>query len=153
MVIGVVFKMRGKKEEEMPRGMGGAPAPEEELPPEIPPASEEVPVPVEGGEGANEEGVEGYYEGEAGMETEVELEGSEVSDQYGTAEESGEGETGVDEVGSELGIEKGATDTEMGADTGDQTTEALQYTCPNCNTPVTPDMAQCPGCQTPLSFE
>jgi hypothetical protein len=41
-----------------------------------------------------------------------------------------------------------ATETES----PEQEPAAQQFSCPICNTAVSPDMTNCPGCQTPLSF-
>jgi hypothetical protein len=172
IILLVVFlRMRGKKEpEELPRGMGGAPPPEEPMPEEITDT------------GYEEEGV--YEEEEILEEPLGEEDTGEIYDETGeeigldeqTAETTEEG--GVvqpeetTEIETDTGVEEGTGELEQGPemmeDTGETETagesetiestegtvnEPVQFTCPNCNTLVTPDMPACPGCKTPLTFD
>jgi hypothetical protein len=159
VVLAVVFVMRKRKasKEEMPRGMGVAPPPDEAE--AIPP----VPETMEGEGEAEPEPILGEepYAGIPEGEGEVGLEESYEAPEEGEDEVAGEmeGEIGEQQPPEQeqLEIEEETAPAEPeGAQEQEQEQvqeQELQYTCPNCNTPVTPDLAACPGCQTPLTFE
>jgi hypothetical protein len=164
-IFAIVAKRKKSQPEDMPRGMGGAPPPEEDVAPPVSSAEEPEQMYDENQQFAEEgysedTGVEeGYEQVPPTMEGEgVARETEEPEMTIGTEAEDSGMET------SDVPVEEPAADMDMevpeepaaGEETPQQNVEAaqeLQYTCPNCNTPVTPDMPECPGCQTPLTFE
>jgi hypothetical protein len=165
VVLAVVFVLRKRKASEkkdMSRGMGAAPPPEEALPPITTTETEGEMEPMEESYSELPEGEaeESYVESEGieeGMEPEMEGaseipgEGTETEGESPLEAEPGmEGET-VDEV--ESGEQEQVDESSAAHEPEGSQEQELQYTCPNCNTPVTSDMAACPGCQTPLTFE
>ncbi|HVP18602.1 MAG TPA: transcription termination factor NusA [Spirochaetia bacterium] len=75
-------------------------------------------------------------------------------------EETGEGETASAEVQASAAPESAAAEpeaqpasAEAASEPVEETVEEESYECPECGTPITPDMATCPNCGVGLTFE
>ena len=131
--------------EKVPTDTGAVQPPKESVP--------ATPTSVEG-EGA-QAGLEGEVEEGAVEEVPISAEGEEfgleeqVPSQEPQIEQIAETPT-TGEVKEEVAEQPEATTVK---EEPSQEEQEIEYTCPNCNTPVTPAMTECPGCKTPLSFE
>jgi hypothetical protein len=150
LILGFILKKKGKKEpEELPRGMG-APPPEAEVDEGALPPETEAQAPVPEGEEplTTPPMPETEAEAEAGVGFETEETGVLQEDEGIVAPPPEEAPEAPEET-----TEPQTTPETETTEEPQVTTEEIEFTCPNCKTPLSRDMTQCPGCSAPLQFD